>query len=200
VYFQPSVSGALSALKLLEFAELGGPWADSLPLKPGEEPADGTYMAVKPPVHFTRSPAERLSAETTYWKGIVHALWELYLEPRGITLETALEAVNRTYPALEEDRERSITGDHLSDRGWVEFDDQTGKTDWERYRWMIDQRRTTKPKPGRGKRHPLQCVECAVLSIQHRWPNDRLAKRYEWGSVDTASNYIRDGKALLTRS
>jgi hypothetical protein len=36
------------------------------------------------------------------------------------------------------------------------------------------------------------------LSIQHRWSNDRLAKRYEWGSADTADNYIKAGKALLT--
>ena len=109
VCFQPVVSGELTDPKLREFAEIGGPEAESLPLRPGTEYPGVPSMAVKAPIRVVSDPAEEARTETRYWDAVVRRIWELYIKPSGVSFDEVLARVHREHPEIEEERAQGLS-------------------------------------------------------------------------------------------
>jgi len=196
VLFQPSVPGDPSAPKLLEFAELGGPEAESLPLKPEEDYPGGPLMAVKPPIKVMSDPAEELRIETQYWRRVLQGIWELYLKPLGVTLDSVRAEVHEAYPEIEQERSDSLGRNRSTETYWIKVDEYVRKKDLDPYFRMIAEGQKSRPSSGARPVHSLLHAECAVLHVEHGWDEDRLAAYYG-KSRDTILKYIKWGKVRL---
>lgn len=195
VLFQPSVSGDPSEPKLLEFADIGGPKETSLPLKPGREYPAGPLMAIKPPIRAMGDPAKE--AEAQYWKAMLRGVWELYIQPSGISFDSMRAGVHKTYPEIEDERSKRLEQNRNAGQYFIEVNEHVRETDLKQAWRMIGEQLEGGPKQTKPPRDRLTCVECAVLSRDHDWSDDWLKSRYNWGSKHTAKNYKKDGRRIL---
>jgi hypothetical protein len=169
IWFQPTVSGEFATPKLLEYAEVGGPWETSLPLRPQDDHAGEPPMAMKPPVRFMRDPAEETRIERRYGQAVLRGAWELYIKPLGIGFDELRAQIYRAYPEIEEERSTSLSREREANTAWIRVDEPIRKDDLDTYFRMIAERQSGRPRRGRDSRDRLICVECAVLHLSHGW-------------------------------
>jgi hypothetical protein len=197
VWFQPILSGNLATPKLLEYAEAGGPWATSLPLRPQDDYPEEPLMAMKAPVRFMRDPAEEGRIERRYGQAVLRGAWELFIRPLGIGFDQLRAEIHQYRPEIEEERSTGLSREREADTAWIRVDEITRKKDVDTAFRMITERQAERPGRGRDSRDKLTCVECAVLHLRHGWRPEQLAERYLWASPHDAENYIKDGRAFL---
>jgi len=201
VCFQPVVSGECSAPKLREFAEIGGPEALSLPLKPGKQYPGGPLMAVKSPIRVMSDPAEEARIEARYRDDVVRHIWEHYIKHSGVSLDEVLAEVHREHPEIEEERAEGLSRNRNSQTYWIKFDENVRAKDLLEYARMImeSQNQETRPSQGAPRVNRLECVECTELYLRHGWTLEQLAQYYRV-SQDTIKRHIRIGREVLGSS
>jgi hypothetical protein len=195
------VSGDPEEPKLREFADIGGPEAQSLPLKPGREYPGGPLMAMKPPIRVMSDPTEEARIEARHRDAVVRCIWELYIEPSGVTLDEVLAKVHRVHPEIEEERADGLSRNRNSQTYWIAVDENVRVKDLLEYARMIteSQNRETRPSPGAPRVHNLECVESAALRLIHGWSLEQLSQYYGM-SLDSIKRRIREGRKLLGSS
>jgi hypothetical protein len=196
------VSGDPAEPKLREFAEVGGPEALSLPLKPGKDYPVGPLMTVKAPIRVMSDPAEEARIEARYRDAMLRRIYEIYIEqPSGVSLDDVLARVHREHPEIEEERAEDLSRNRNTQNYWIKFDENVRTKDLEKYARMIteSQDRETRPSQGAPHVHRLECVECAELRLRHGWTLEQLAQYYVV-SQDTIKRRIQSGRKLLDSS
>lgn len=191
---------------LIAFAEAGGPYATDAGVAgaAGAKPAD--FAMVAPPIRTLVDPVQSARVESAYVYEVLQALAELYLEPRGISLNQALERVSERYPSIEQ--RRSEARRSLQRRDFIWADDATS-SDVENARRLISSTRR-KPTPGRPRRDRLLAVQCAVLYDRHndspdpsdrrrrRWTYQKLAERFGLSSASAAKHHVDLGREVIS--
>jgi hypothetical protein len=189
------VSGDPAEPKLREFAEVGGPKAQSLPLKPGKDYPVGPLMAVKAPIRVMSDPADEARLEARYRDSVVRCIWELYIKPLGVSLDDVLAKVHTEHPEIEQERAESLSRNRNTQNYWIKVDENVRAKDLPKYARMIAdlQDRETRPSQGAPRVHRIEYVECAELHLRHGWPLEQLAQYYNV-SQDTIKRRMRGGR------
>jgi hypothetical protein len=201
VLYQPSVSGDASEPKLLEFADIGGPWMESLPLKPDKDYPGGPLMAEKAPIRVMGDPAEEVRVENRCHNAVLQAVWELYLKPLGVTLDGILAEDHKAYPEIEQERSEGLSHNKDTQTYWIKVDNDVRVKDIENhYLSMITESQEERPGKDGPRVSRLECVECAVLARHHNWSQDQLMRRYSYPSESTLERRIKDGAKILKNS
>jgi len=200
VWYDPPVPG------LLAFAELGGPWAESLPLEPHKDYPEGPFVMLKPPIVEMGDPVEKLRIEENYWQTLLEKVWELYLKPHGLSLSEVLEEIHHQHPEIE--TRRSVRLGQNRRRRYIDVDEHVTKEDLIEAHRLLAERHDSRPKKGAPRRDRLVAVECAEVYDHHnpadpkdarrkRWSYERLAQEYGLGSKDVAEKYVKVGREIL---
>jgi hypothetical protein len=200
VVCQPSASGDLVEPKLLEFANIGGSWAESLPLKPDKDYPGGPLTAVKAPVRVMSDPAEEVRIETRCHNAVLQGVWELYLKPLGLSLDSVLAEVHKAYPEIEQERSEGVSKNKNTQNYWIKVENDVRIKDITHYAQMIAESQEVCPGKDGPRVSRLECVECAVLARHHSWTQEQLAKRYHWLNESQLNKRIEDGVAILNNS
>jgi hypothetical protein len=192
------VSADSAKPKLREFAEIGGPKAHSLPLKPGKNYPGGPLMAVKPPIRVMDDPAEEARIEALYGDAVVRSIWEIYIKSSGVSLDEMLARVHRDHPEIEQERSEGLSQNRDTQAYWIRFDENVRVKDPQKYVRMITEAQGQEMRPSQGAPSALRLeyVECAELRVRHRWDIQKLAKYYDV-SEDTVKWRIRVGRKEL---
>ncbi len=181
VRFDPSVPG------LLEFADLGGPWAESLPLEPNKEFPEVSFVMLKPPIVEMGDPEEAVRIEKHYWQTLLERVWELYLKPLGLSLAEVLEEIHQRYPEIESRRdERPNRG---AQNRYIEVDEYTTKDQVDAAFRIITERHESRPREGRPRQDRLLAVECAVLYDLQNEPDPADGRRRKWTFTRLSEQY-----------
>jgi len=185
--------------ELRKFADWGMP-GESIIMHPS--PSTDIFERrgmVLPPIRQLPDPHEERMLVARYWQEILETVWQVYVEPQGITfgqmILTALNSEHYHKAVQERNSKKPQTGER---RYYIEVDEFTSESDVRHAASMLFAAQEDRPRAGRRNRDRLTCVECAILHDRHGWDYERLAQRYGWKeSSNVVSKYIADGRQIL---
>ena len=156
---------------------------------------------VLPPIKQIRDPQEDRVDEARYWNDILTTVWELYVQPQGVSFEEMLLTVLKSENMRKKNEEWS--SNKPPTRGpsyYIGIDEFTTDDDVRRAFRMLSAAQESRPRSGRPRRDRLTCVEAAVLHDSYDWTYEQLANRYDWNDETLASKYVEDGRAILAEA
>src|SRR5215213_509452 len=147
-----------------------GPTPSATILEKFLDQVERTRTMVLPPIKQIRDPQENRADEARYWTDIVTTVWELYVQPQGVSFKEMLLTV------LESENMRKKNEEWSSNKPptrapsyYIGIDKFTTEDDVRRAFRMLSAAQESRPRSGRPRRDRLMCVEAAVLHDSYNW-------------------------------